>query len=56
MTKTANVWLRYPAICGLWLLLAVLIPLTWVMRKATGGGLWIAEWADDRLHELTGGV
>lgn len=52
MLKTSRALLRWLAIGGLSVLLAILIPLTWITHKLTGGGLWIAERAKDRLRDL----
>jgi hypothetical protein len=41
---------RWSAIGGLALLLAVLIPLTWIAHRLTGGGLRVAEWAKARFR------
>jgi hypothetical protein len=50
---TSRALLRWPAICGLAVLLAVLIPLTWLSHKVTGAGLIAAEWAKAEFKRLT---
>lgn len=44
---------RWCAICGLWFLVIVFAPLSWILRKLGSGGLFVAEWAKDRLEELS---
>ena len=56
MTNTACALRRSLAIFGLWAILAVLTPLTWLLKKATGGSLTAAEWAKAEIKRLSGAV
>lgn len=53
MQRTPNVLVRSLAICGLWLILAVALPVAWLGRLIGIPALTVAEWARDRLHDLT---
>lgn len=55
ITKTSAL-LRWSAIGGLCLLLAVLIPLTWITHLLSGGSLTVAERAKAKLARLKGGA
>lgn len=43
---------RWCAIFVLGLVIAVCLPLSWLLRTPGGGLLWIAEWAKDVIDEL----
>lgn len=52
MKRTASNLLRWSAILALVGLLAVLIPMTWLAEKTTGGGLWAAKRVKRELQRL----
>lgn len=54
MNNTLSALVRWSAIGGLCLSLAILIPVTWILKKLTGGGLWIAEHAKAELKRQWG--
>lgn len=56
MKAIAESCLRWSAVCGLVALLAVLIPITWIAEKTTGGSLCAAKWAKARLDQLKRGA
>lgn len=53
MWNTLAAPMRWAAICALWLLVALALPLSWLMQLAGGGGLAVAEWARDRIDDLS---
>lgn len=50
--KTLSALGRYSAMAGLLVLLAVMIPLAWIMDRLNAGSLTVAEWAADKFEEL----
>ncbi len=52
MRDRAMRFARWVAIFGLWLLIGLLVPLTWITRSLTGGGLRLAEWAQATSYRL----
>lgn len=53
MSKTLTAPARWAAICALWLLVAVALPVSWLLRLSGRGSLAVAEWARDRIDDLT---
>jgi len=52
MRNRPPAWLRWPALFGLSVLLVLLIPTIWLLSRAAGPLIEIAEWAKDEFEEL----
>ena len=54
MNNRAKRYVRWATIFGLWSLIGILFPPTWILHALTGGGLWIVGWARAEAKRLGG--